>query len=59
MNRILLDLSAFVAFMEGRPEVVAVVREAGEIYLSSVTVGPLLSHLLWKVCELAPSTLRE
>jgi tRNA(fMet)-specific endonuclease VapC len=53
MNRILLDTSAVVAFMQGAPEVVAVIREADEIYLSAVTVGQMLTGLAKNQSELA------
>jgi tRNA(fMet)-specific endonuclease VapC len=53
MNRILLDMSAFVAFLQGGPEVVAVIREADEIYLSAVTVGQMLTGLAKNQTELA------
>jgi tRNA(fMet)-specific endonuclease VapC len=45
MNRILVDVSAFVALMRGAPEVVAVIREADEIYLSAITIGQMLMGL--------------
>ena len=39
--RILLDTSAYSAFMRGDHDTAEMVREAGEIYLSVVTLGEL------------------
>jgi tRNA(fMet)-specific endonuclease VapC len=43
MKRILLDTSAYSAFMRGRPEVIDLVQEADEIHLSSIVLGELLA----------------
>ena len=40
--RILLDSNAYIQLMQGRPEVTRVVRDAGEILMSSVVLGELL-----------------
>jgi tRNA(fMet)-specific endonuclease VapC len=46
VNRILLDTSAYAAFMRGDPEAGVVVREAEEIYLSAVVLGEMLAGFL-------------
>lgn len=43
MNRVLVDTSAYSAFMRGSPEALAAIQEADEIYLSPVVVGELLA----------------
>ena len=46
MTRLLLDTSAYSAFMRGHPEVKRAVQEADEIYLNSVTLGELLAGFM-------------
>lgn len=46
MNRVLLDTSAYAAFMRGHPETVRIVREAEEIHLSSVVLGEMLAGFM-------------
>jgi tRNA(fMet)-specific endonuclease VapC len=46
VNRILLDTSAYAAFMRGEPEAVVAIREAEEIYLSAVVLGEMLAGFL-------------
>lgn len=46
MNRVLLDTSAYAAFMRGHPQTVRIVREAGEIHLSSVVLGEMLTGFM-------------
>lgn len=41
MTRILVDTSAYSAFMRGRTDAIAAIREAGEIYLNPVVLGEL------------------
>ncbi len=41
MKRILLDTSAYSAFMGGHPEVLQALQEADEIYLSPIVLGEL------------------
>ena len=43
MRPILLDTSAYTAFMRGEPEVVEVIARAGKILLTSVVLGELLA----------------
>ena len=43
MSRILLDTSAYVAFMSGHPRAVDAVREAEEVFLSATVLGELLA----------------
>ena|SRR2546428_9665065 len=43
MNRILVDTSAYSAFMTGRPQAVNAIQEADEIYLNPVVIGELLA----------------
>jgi predicted nucleic acid-binding protein len=46
VNRILLDTSAYAAFMRGEPKAVVAIREAEEIYLSAVVLGEMLAGFL-------------
>lgn len=41
MNRILVDTSAYSAFMRGSPEAVTAVQEADTIYVSPIVLGEL------------------
>jgi len=43
VSRILLDTSAYVAFMSGHPRAVDAVREAEEVFLSATVLGELLA----------------
>ena len=46
MNRILLDTSAYSAFMRGNADAVSVLREADEIYLSAIVLGEMRAGFL-------------
>ncbi|HUP50007.1 MAG TPA: type II toxin-antitoxin system VapC family toxin [Thermoanaerobaculia bacterium] len=46
MNRLLLDTSAYVAFMRGHAETVEALRHADEIYLSATALGEMLAGFL-------------
>ena len=46
MNRILLDTSAYAAFMRGHAEAVNAVREADEIFLSAIVLGEILAGFM-------------
>lgn len=46
MTRLLLDTSAYSAFMRDHPEVKRAVQEADEIYLNSVALGELLAGFM-------------
>ena len=46
VNRILLDTSAYAAFMRGEPAAVLAIREAEEIYLSAIVLGEMLAGFL-------------
>jgi tRNA(fMet)-specific endonuclease VapC len=43
MTRVILDTSAYSAFMRGDPEVKGALQEAEEIYLNAVILGELLA----------------
>ena len=43
MNRLLLDTSAYAAFLRGEVGTIAAIREADEIYLSAVVLGEMLA----------------
>ena len=43
MTRVLLDTSAYVAFLRGHPDVVAAVRCCDEIHVTPVVLGELLA----------------
>ena len=43
MSRILLDTSAYSAYMEGHPELQEPVRRATGVHLNAVVVGELLA----------------
>ena len=43
MSRVLLDTSAYSAFMRGYPEVKSALQEAEQIYLNPVILGELLA----------------
>jgi predicted nucleic acid-binding protein len=43
VNRILLDTSAYASFMRGHPQVVGVIAEADEIYVSATILGEILA----------------
>jgi predicted nucleic acid-binding protein len=43
---VLLDTSAYAAFMRGHPETVRIVREVEEIHLSSVVLGEMLAGFM-------------
>ena len=44
--RLLLDTSAYSAFMRGHPEIKAAVQEADELCLNSITLGELLAGFI-------------
>jgi tRNA(fMet)-specific endonuclease VapC len=46
VNRLLIDTSAYAAFMKGQPEAVTALREADEIYLNAVVLGEMLAGFL-------------
>lgn len=46
MMRVLLDTSAYSAFMLGHPEVKAALQRADEIYLTPVVLGELLAGFM-------------
>ncbi len=46
MSRILLDTSAYAAFLRDHPEVKAAVREAAEVLLSPIVLGELRAGFL-------------
>lgn len=46
MTRLLLDTSAYSAFMRGHSEVKLALQEADEIYLNSITLGELLAGFM-------------
>jgi tRNA(fMet)-specific endonuclease VapC len=46
MSRVLLDTSAYSAFMRGHPEVKQAVQEAEEIYVNSIVLGELLAGFI-------------
>ncbi|MCZ6906877.1 MAG: type II toxin-antitoxin system VapC family toxin [Deltaproteobacteria bacterium] len=46
MTRLLLDTSAYAAFMRGHPEVKLALQEADEICLNPVTLGELIAGFM-------------
>jgi tRNA(fMet)-specific endonuclease VapC len=46
MSRVLLDTSAYSAFMRGHPEIKQAVQEADEICVNSVVLGELLAGFM-------------
>lgn len=46
MRRVLLDTSAYSAFMKGHPEVKLALQQAEEIYLNPVILGELLAGFM-------------
>ena len=46
MNRVLLDTSAYSAFMKGHAETVSALREADEIYLNAIVLGEMLAGFM-------------
>ena len=46
MSRLLLDTSAYAAFLRDQPGVKAAVREASEVFLSPIVLGELRSGFL-------------
>lgn len=46
MSRILLDTSAYAAFLRDHPRVKAAVREAAEVFLSPIVLGELRAGFL-------------
>lgn len=46
MKRLLLDTSAYAAFMRGHTETVHALRTADEIYISAVVLGEMLAGFL-------------
>ena len=46
MKRLLLDTSAYAAFMRGDGEAVHVLREADEIYLNAIVLGEMLAGFM-------------
>ncbi len=46
MTRLLLDTSAYSAFMRGHPEVKLALQEADEICLNPVTLGELIAGIM-------------
>ena len=46
MNRVLLDTSAYAAFMRGQSEAVGALGEADEIYLSATVLGEMLAGFM-------------
>ena len=53
MMRVLLDTSAYSAFMLGHPEVEVALQRADEIYLTPVVLGELLADEILHVRSLA------
>jgi predicted nucleic acid-binding protein len=43
VNRLLIDTSAYSAFMRGADEAVQAIREADEIYVTAIVLGELLA----------------
>ena len=46
MTRVLLDTSAYSAFMRGHPEIKLALQQADEIYLNPIILGELLAGFL-------------
>lgn len=46
MTRVMLDTSAYSAFMRGRPAVKLAIQQADQIYLNSVVLGELLAGFM-------------
>jgi predicted nucleic acid-binding protein len=46
MSRILLDTSAYSAFMRGNPKIKSAIQRADEIYLNPIVLGELLAGFL-------------
>lgn len=44
--RLLLDTSAYSAFMRGHPEILSAIREADEIFLNSIVIGELIAGFI-------------
>jgi predicted nucleic acid-binding protein len=43
MSRVLVDTSAYSAFMQGDPAIKAALQQAGQLYLNAVVLGELLA----------------
>ena len=44
--RLMLDTSAYSAFMRGHPEILSAIREADEIFLNSIVIGELIAGFI-------------
>jgi tRNA(fMet)-specific endonuclease VapC len=46
LNRLLLDTSAYAAFMKGQTEAVSAIRQGDEIYLTPIVLGEMLAGFM-------------